>query len=371
MARVQVLKVPVDAAMTVKLECNHSTKQVGGGGQACGACRPGWRTSMFGSAMLRSLTAARASWSPLPASCVQVKLQLVKGNMLMRRYEGVYTIVPFSSGAQPALPPGLAETLGPATWRQLTAKLSEAALQPNASNSCGGGGGAGGSKAVQQQQRQQARRAQHSLVILHQRLQPALRPPPGLGGYVRGERAAAEGMTPAAAAPCPGTCSCSRAASQHLTPVSCRPLLPLPLLVQARSENSLSACWETCTAPANGLATAQPSPPCCKVSGQAERCEELSCRSWAQMQADAVGVSCSPTSAFPLLSRPGFVAAGLPGEGHHAVMSLMWPRHMCHACVPSGLRINREELLALPFSSIWLFFCLLINERHAAASYIR
>lgn len=127
----------------------------------------------------------------------QVKLHLLKSHsMLVRKYEGTYTVLPWAEGQHPpALPEGLAETLGPDVSRQLHAKLAHVAAASSSAP------GASSSAAQQQstrckgqqqgQQQQQGKRAErrqrHSLVILHQRVQPGVRPPPGLGGYVRGE----------------------------------------------------------------------------------------------------------------------------------------------------------------------------------------
>ncbi|PRW56654.1 transcriptional family [Chlorella sorokiniana] len=156
-ARVNVLRMPVDAAMTVRLDCNHTQRQV--------------------------------------------KLHLVKSHsLLVRKYEGTYTVIPWGEGQHPAtLPEGLADTLGPDVWRQLHSKLADAAA---ASSTAARGAGSssssssrqrkGAAPGVGQQLGQQpgkgaGRRQRHSLVILHQRLQPGVRPPPGLGGYVRGQ----------------------------------------------------------------------------------------------------------------------------------------------------------------------------------------
>lgn len=152
-ARVNVLRMPVDAAMTVRLDCNHTQRQV--------------------------------------------NLHLVKSHsLLVRKYEGTYTVLPWGEGQHPPLlPEGLADTLGPEVWRQLNAKLADAAapssLAPGASSSAAqqqgrqrkGTAASGG----QQQGQHAGHKPRHSLVILHQRLQPGVRPPPGLGGYVRGQ----------------------------------------------------------------------------------------------------------------------------------------------------------------------------------------
>lgn len=151
--------MPVDAAMTVRLDCNHTQRQV--------------------------------------------KLHLVKSHsLLVRKYEGTYTVLPWGEGQHPPLlPEGLADTLGPEVWRQLNAKLADAAAPSSLAL-------AASSSAAQQQGRQRkgtaasggqqqgqhaGRKPRHSLVILHQRLQPGVRPPPGLGGYVRGEACCATG----------------------------------------------------------------------------------------------------------------------------------------------------------------------------------
>lgn len=183
--------------------------------------------------------------------------------MLVRRYEGVYVVLPHCGDPAypPALPEGLAEALGPDAWRHLNAKLAADAAQEQQQQEQLAG--AADSTLAAAARRRGGRRAQHSLVILHQRLQPALRPPPGLGGYVRGELECSCAacflllicgsgrllLISAAATHIYGTNTC------HMTkPVSCLPTYPptplTPTRPQAKCGASLSACSATCTEPA-------------------------------------------------------------------------------------------------------------------------
>jgi hypothetical protein len=120
----------------------------------------------------------------------QVQLSLISGNMFMRHFDGLYAVMPLrdvcscSSGGQlPELPAMVAEAVGPDAWRQLSSTVADTCCTSRRS------------VAQQQQQTQQqqgehqqqpCRTGERSLVILHQRLQPAVRPPFGLGGFVRG-----------------------------------------------------------------------------------------------------------------------------------------------------------------------------------------
>lgn len=179
-ARLQVLRLALDAPMTVRLDCNHTLRQVGGGRRlvVCG----------------RFVTWADSHCSlcspPLPVhpATPQVHLQLLKGNALMRRFEGQYHVLPWDATERtpPALPAGLAEALGPEAARQLAAKL--AAMAADRPSSGTQAPRQPSKLAKQPQGRQPGGKPQQSLVILHQKLHPGVRPPPGLGGYVRGER---------------------------------------------------------------------------------------------------------------------------------------------------------------------------------------
>lgn len=242
--------MPVDAAMTVRLDCNHTQRQV--------------------------------------------KLHLVKSHsLLVRKYEGTYTVLPWAEGQHPpALPEGLADTLGPDVARQLHAKLADvaAARSPAPAASSGTGqlattqhkgssssSSSGGTQQAQQQGKRAGRRPRQSLVILHQRLQPGVRPPPGLGGYVRGEAAVLLACFSCSCRPAmllasqlvlltglPAYASCIDGRPPSFQPHSllaghamcshwCHPAVLLPPLLQARCGASLSACLATCTAPPSRL----------------------------------------------------------------------------------------------------------------------
>ena len=215
--------MPVDAAMTVRLDCNHTQRQV--------------------------------------------KLHLVKSHsLLVRKYEGTYTVLPWGEGQHPPLlPEGLADTLGPEVWRQLNAKLADAAapssLAPGASSSAAqqqgrqrkGTAASGG----QQQGQHAGHKPRHSLVILHQRLQPGVRPPPGLGGYVRGEACCATGW--------PVLRSCGLAL-WACTAGQCVPAILSASLLPARSSFPLPPSF---AGPGMPCATLMPASACCATASAA------------------------------------------------------------------------------------------------------
>jgi hypothetical protein len=119
----------------------------------------------------------------------QVKLQLMRGNYFMRSFEGTYAVLPFGSGKDgcqgalepPKLPATLVDAIGDDTSREITAKLADVALEwkhDDAENLGELSGNSGCARLAKRQPR--------SLVILHQRMEPSMRPPPGMGGFVRG-----------------------------------------------------------------------------------------------------------------------------------------------------------------------------------------
>ena len=277
----QVLRVPVDAPMTVRLDCNHTQRQVKlhliKSHSLLVSRKAGVRAPLGAGAPNPAARQQPAACVPAPGAVASLHPSPAAPNSQVRKYEGTYTILPWSQGRHPpALPEGLADTLGPDVWRQLHAKL--AAASSDAASSSAGQLDAqhkGGGLAVQPRHQGQpagkraGRRQRQSLVILHQRLQPGVRPPPGLGGYVRGEAAAGLAGCTLCCADAPGplclalraVCTAAAAACDvpFLLPwkLRCHALTPG---LQARCGGSLSACLATCTAPAPP--SRRPGPPC-------------------------------------------------------------------------------------------------------------